>query len=56
MSFWNCPGYIRAGSRIPASGQRHKLYFNDLLARPSCFAALVMIAATFSLRCSGAAA
>lgn len=50
MSFWKLPGYIRLLEDSGFSAQRHKLYFNGLLARPFLLAALVMIAATFSLR------
>jgi lipopolysaccharide export system permease protein len=50
MSFWKLPGYIRLLEDSGFSAQRHKLYFNDLLARPFLLCALVMIAATFSLR------
>jgi lipopolysaccharide export system permease protein len=50
MSFWKLPGYIRLLEDSGFSAQRHRLYFNGLLARPFLLCALVMIAATFSLR------
>jgi lipopolysaccharide export system permease protein len=50
MSFWELPSFIRLleSSGFPALRQR--LYFNTLLARPLLFAAMVLIAASFSLR------
>jgi lipopolysaccharide export system permease protein len=50
MSFWKLPGYIHLLEDSGFSAQRHRLYFNGLLARPFLLAAMVMIAATFSLR------
>jgi lipopolysaccharide export system permease protein len=50
MSFWDLPGFIRllAASGFPT--QLHRLHFNALLARPFLLCAMVLIAATFSLR------
>ena len=51
MSFWELPGFISLARESRASrAQRHRLYFNALLARPFLFCAMVLIAATFSLR------
>jgi len=50
MSFWQLPGFIRLLQESGFSTQRHRLYFNALLARPFLFCAMVLIAATFSLR------
>jgi lipopolysaccharide export system permease protein len=50
MSFWELPGYIRLLEQSGFSAQRHRLHFNVLLARPFLFCAMVLVAATFSLR------
>ncbi|MBV9827351.1 MAG: LPS export ABC transporter permease LptG [Alphaproteobacteria bacterium] len=50
MSFWELPGYISLLEQSGFSAQRHRLQFNILLARPLLFCAMVLIAATFSLR------
>jgi len=50
MSFWDLPGFIELLEQSGFSAQRHRLHFNVLLARPFLFAAMVLVAATFSLR------
>lgn len=50
MSFWELPGFISLLESSGFSAQRHRLYFHALLARPFLFTAMVLIAATFSLR------
>jgi lipopolysaccharide export system permease protein len=50
MSFWELPGFIRLLEASGFSSQRHRLYFDALLARPFLLAAMVLIAASFSLR------
>jgi lipopolysaccharide export system permease protein len=50
MSFWDLPGFIRLLEVSGFPTQRHRLYFNALLARPFLLCAMVLIAATFSLR------
>jgi lipopolysaccharide export system permease protein len=50
MSFWDLPGFISLLQQSGFSTQRHRLYYNALLARPFLLAAMVLIAATFSLR------
>jgi lipopolysaccharide export system permease protein len=50
MSFWQLPGFIGLLERSGFSAQRHRLYFDSLLARPFLFTAIVVIAAVFSLR------
>jgi lipopolysaccharide export system permease protein len=50
MSFWQLPGFIRLLEQSGFSAQRHRLYYNILLARPFLFCAMVLVAATFSLR------
>jgi lipopolysaccharide export system permease protein len=50
MSFWDLPGFIHLLEVSGFPTQRHRLYFNALLARPFLLCAMVLIAATFSLR------
>jgi len=50
ISFWELPGFIALLERSGFSAQRHRLHFNVLLARPFLLAAMVLVAATFSLR------
>jgi lipopolysaccharide export system permease protein len=50
MSFWELPSFIRLLENSGFSALRHQLYFDALLARPLLFAAMVLIAASFSLR------
>ncbi len=50
MSFWELPGFISLLEKSGFSAQRHRLHFNVLLARPFLFCAMVLVAATFSLR------
>jgi lipopolysaccharide export system permease protein len=50
MSFWELPGFITLLEQSGFSAQRHRLHFNVLLARPFLFCAMVLVAATFSLR------
>jgi len=50
MSFWQLPGFIALLERSGFSAQRHRLYFDALLARPILFTAIVVVAAVFSLR------
>lgn len=50
MSFWALPGFISLLEQSGFSAQRHRLQFNILLARPFLFSAMVLVAATFSLR------
>lgn len=50
MSFWELPGFIRLLEQSGFSAQRHRLHFNVLLARPFLFCAMVLVAASFSLR------
>ncbi len=50
MSFWELPGFIGLLESSGFSALRHRLHFNSLLARPFLLTAMVLIAATFSLR------
>lgn len=50
MSFWELPGFIALLEQSGFSAQRHRLHFNVMLARPFLFCAMVLVAASFSLR------
>ena len=50
LSFWDLPGYIRAAQAAGFSGTRYELYLYTLYALPVLFAAMVFMAASFSLR------
>lgn len=50
MSFWELPGFIALLESSGFNAQRHRLYFDTLLARPFLFTAMVLVAAAFSLR------
>jgi lipopolysaccharide export system permease protein len=50
MSFWELPGFIRTLESAGFSALRHRLYWHSLLAAPLLLCAMVLIAATFSLR------
>ena len=50
MSFWELPGFIRILENAGFSAVKHRLYWHALLASPLLMTAMVLIAATFSLR------
>lgn len=50
LSFWDLPGYIRAAKAAGFSATRYELYLYTLYALPALFAAMVFMAASFSLR------
>jgi len=50
LSFWDLPGYIRAAQSAGFSAIRYQLYLYTLYALPALFAAMVFMAASFSLR------
>ncbi|MBM3532407.1 MAG: LPS export ABC transporter permease LptG [Alphaproteobacteria bacterium] len=50
MSFWELPAFIEVLERAGFSAARHRLHLHGLLAAPLMLAAMVLIAATFSLR------
>jgi lipopolysaccharide export system permease protein len=50
MSFWELPGFIALLEESGFPAQRHRLHFDTLLARPFLLCAMVLVAATFSLR------
>ena len=52
MSFWDLPGFIRLLDNAGFSANRHKLYWHSLLSVPLMLAAMVLIAASFSMRSS----
>ncbi len=49
MSFWDLPGFIRAAQAAGFSAVRYELYLYTLYALPILFAAMVFMAASFSL-------
>jgi lipopolysaccharide export system permease protein len=50
MSFWDLPDFIATLEDSGFSAVRHRLYWNSLLAAPLLMCAMVLIAATFTLR------
>jgi lipopolysaccharide export system permease protein len=50
LSFWDLPSYIRAAKDAGFSATRYQLYLYTLYALPALFAAMVFMAASFSLR------
>ena len=50
MSFWNLPAFIEALEEAGFSALRHRLHLHTLLAAPLLMCAMVLIAATFTLR------
>ena len=52
LSFWDLPGFIRAAQAAGFSATRYQLYLYTLYALPALFAAMVFMAASFSLRLS----
>jgi lipopolysaccharide export system permease protein len=52
MSFWDLPGFIAAARKAGFSATRYMLYFDSLLVLPALFAAMVFMAASFSLHMS----
>lgn len=52
MSFWQLPRFIDTLEKAGFSGHRHKLYWHSLLASPLLLAAMILVAAIFSLRTS----
>jgi lipopolysaccharide export system permease protein len=52
MSFWDLPAFIDTLEIAGFSGHRHRLYWHSLLSIPILLCAVVLIAATFSMRIS----
>ncbi|MGZ5934626.1 MAG: LPS export ABC transporter permease LptG [Rhizomicrobium sp.] len=50
LSFWQLPGFIRTAQSAGFSAARYELYLYTLLAMPALFAAMVFMAASFSVR------
>jgi lipopolysaccharide export system permease protein len=50
VSFWDLPYYINSSVRAGLSAERFKLHYQSLLAKPFLLMAMVLIAATVSLR------
>jgi lipopolysaccharide export system permease protein len=50
LSFWDLPGFIRAAQAAGFSGTRYELYLYTLYTLPVLFAAMVFMAASFSLK------
>jgi lipopolysaccharide export system permease protein len=52
LSFWALPGFIKVLEASGFSAVRHRLHWHSLLSGPLLLCAMVLIAATFSLRFS----
>ncbi len=52
MSFWELPSFIATLEDSGFSAVRHRLHFHALLAAPLLLCAMVLVAATFTLRMS----
>ena len=50
MSFWDLPGFIEVLEAAGFSAVRHRIHWHSILAIPMLLCAMVIIAATFSLR------
>jgi lipopolysaccharide export system permease protein len=50
MSFWDLPSFITSLDRAGFSALRHRLYWHSMLAAPLLLCAMVLIAATFTLK------
>lgn len=50
MSFWSLPEFIETLEESGFSARRHRLYLHALLSNPLLMCAMVLIAATFTLR------
>jgi lipopolysaccharide export system permease protein len=50
LSFWALPGFINTAQAAGFAATRYQLYFDSLLILPAMFAAMVFMAASFSLR------
>ena len=50
LSFWTLPGFIATARQAGFSATKYQLYFDSLLVLPAMFAAMVFMAASFSLR------
>ncbi len=50
LSFWTLPGFIATARQAGFSATKYQLYFDTLLVLPAMFAAMVFMAASFTLR------
>lgn len=50
MSFWSLPAYIQTLERTGFDASRLKVHYQNLLAQPLMFAAMILLAATVSMR------
>ncbi len=50
MSFWKLPGHIRTLEETGFDASRLRVYYQNLLAQPLMFAAMVLLAAAVSMR------
>lgn len=50
MSFWDLPAFIGILEQAGFSALQHRLYFHSMVASPVLLCAMVLIAATFTLR------
>lgn len=50
MSFWSLPAFINSLEQAGFTAVRHRLYLHSLFASPLMMCAMVLIAATFTLR------
>lgn len=50
MSFWDLPAFIDVLEKAGFSALQHRLYFHSMVASPVLLCAMVLIAATFTLR------
>jgi lipopolysaccharide export system permease protein len=50
LSFWSLPGFIKSLETAGFSAFRHRLHWHGLLAMPLLLSAMVILAATFTMR------
>ncbi len=50
MSFWKLPDYIRTLEQTGFDATRLKIYYHNLLSQPLMFCAMILLAATVSMR------
>ncbi len=50
MSFWHLPGYIKTLEQTGFDAARLRIHYQSLLSQPLMFAAMVLLAATVSMR------
>jgi lipopolysaccharide export system permease protein len=50
ISFWELPRFIEFAEKAGLSSDKYKLYYQSLMAKPLLMAAMVLVAATCSLR------